>query len=72
MPLGLRGSHGHDAPGAGGLSYWDLRATLAAIARRGRVVAFDIAELNPPAGTSGATARLATLLITHLLSELFD
>lgn len=48
-----------------------LCATLAAIARRGRIVAFDIAELNPPADSSGATARLTTRLITHLLSELF-
>jgi agmatinase len=59
-------------PEPGGLSYRELRATVAAIARRGRVVAFDIAELNPPADSSGATARLATWLITHLLSELFD
>jgi agmatinase len=63
---------GTTLPEPGGLSYRDLRATLAAIARRGRVVGFDIAELNPPADTSGATARLATWLITHLLSELFD
>jgi agmatinase len=58
--------------GPGGLSYRDPRATLAAVARRGRVEAFDIAELNAPADISGATARLATGLITHLLSELFD
>jgi len=63
---------GTSLPEPGGLSYRELRATLAAIARRGRVVAFDIAELNPPADSSGATARLATWLITHLLSELFD
>jgi len=63
---------GTTLPEPGGLSYRELRATLAAIARRGRVVAFDIAELNPPADSSGATARLATWLITHLLSELFD
>jgi agmatinase len=63
---------GTTLPEPGGLSYRELRATLAAIARRGRVVAFDIAELNPPADISGATARLATWLITHLLSELFD
>jgi agmatinase len=59
-------------PEPGGLNYRELRATLAAIARRGQIVAFDIAELNPPADSSGATARLATWLITHLLSELFD
>jgi agmatinase len=63
---------GTTLPEPGGLSYRELRATLAAVARRGRVVAFDIAELNPPADSSGATARLATWLITHLLSELFD
>ena len=63
---------GTTLPEPGGLSYRELRATLAAIARRGQVVAFDIAELNPPADSSGATARLATWLITHLLSELFD
>ena len=62
---------GTTLPEPGGLSYRELRATLAAIAGRGRVVAFDIAELNPPADSSGATARLATWLITHLLSELF-
>jgi len=63
---------GTTLPEPGGLSYRELRETLAAIARRGRVVAFDIAELNPPADLSGATARLATWLITHFLSELFD
>jgi arginase family enzyme len=41
---------------------------LAAIARRGKIIAFYVAELNPPADSSGATARLATWLITHLLS----
>jgi arginase family enzyme len=35
-------------------------------------VAFDVAELDPPADTAGATARLATWLIAHLLCELFD
>jgi agmatinase len=63
---------GTTLPEPGGLSYRELRATLAAIAGRGRVVAFDIAELNPPADSSGATARLATWLITHFLSELFE
>lgn len=63
---------GTTLPEPGGLSYRELRATLAAITRRGRVVAFDVAELNPPADMSGATARLASWLVTHLLSELFD
>jgi len=63
---------GTTLPEPGGLSYRQLRETLAAIAGRGHVVAVDIAELNPPADSSGATARMATWLITHLLSEMFD
>ncbi len=63
---------GTTLPEPGGLSYRELRAVLVAVARRGGIVAFDIAELNPPADTSGATARVATWLTTHLLSELFD
>lgn len=62
---------GTTLPEPGGLSYRQLRATLAAIARRGQIVAFDVAELNPPADGSGTTARLTTWLITHLLSEVF-
>jgi arginase family enzyme len=36
------------------------------------VVGFDIAELNPPYDLSGSTARVATWLITHFLSEVFE
>ena len=42
------------------------------IARRGRVVGFDVAELNPPHDPGGNTARVATWLITHFLSEIFE
>src|SRR5262249_35659797 len=63
---------GTTLPEPGGLSYRQLRETLAAIARRGRIVAIDVAELNPPYDPSGATARIATWTITHLLSEIFD
>ena len=70
LDLGL--VSGTTLPEPGGLSYRELRTTLAAIARRGRIVAFDVSELNPTADMSGATARLATWLVTHLLSELFD
>jgi agmatinase len=60
---------GTTLPEPGGLSYRELRATLAAVARRGRVVAVDVAELNPPYDVSATTARLATWTITHLLAE---
>jgi agmatinase len=63
---------GTTLPEPGGLSYRQLRSVLFEVARRGRVVGFDIAELNPPYDPSGGTARLATWLITHFLSEIFD
>jgi len=69
--LDLSVAPGTTLPEPGGLSYRELRATLAAITRRGRVVPIDIAELNPPADNAGTTARVACWLITHLLSERF-
>jgi agmatinase len=63
---------GHSLPEPGGLSYRQLRAILVEIARRGRVVGFDIVELNPARDPSGATARVATWAATHFLSEIFD
>ena len=60
---------GTTLPEPGGLSYRELRSTLAEVARRGRVVAFDIAELNPPYDPSAITARLAAWVITHFLCE---
>ena len=42
------------------------------MARRGRVIGFDVVELNPGRDPSGATARVATWIVTHLLSEIFD
>jgi agmatinase len=63
---------GHSLPEPGGLGYRELRALLAEVARRGRVIGFDVVELNPSLGPSGVTARVAAWTITHLLSEIFD
>jgi agmatinase len=63
---------GHSLPEPGGLSYRQLRAILAEVARRGRVIGFDVVELNPARDPSGVTARVATWVITHFLSEIFD
>ena len=49
-----------------------LREILAEVARRGRVIGFDVVELNPARDPSGATARVATWILTHFLSEIFD
>jgi agmatinase len=63
---------GHSLPEPGGLSYRELRALLATVARRGRVIGFDVVELNPALDRSGATARVAAWIATHLLCEIFD
>ena len=63
---------GTTLPEPGGLGYRELRSILAAVARRGRVVAFDVAELNPPYDPSATTARLAAWIITHFLCEIVD
>jgi agmatinase len=63
---------GHSLPEPGGLSYRQLHAVLDQIARRGRVVGFDMVELNPALDAGEVTARTATWLITHFLSEILD
>jgi agmatinase len=63
---------GHSLPEPGGLSYRQLRAILVEVARRGRVIGFDVVELNPARDPSGTTSRVATWTVTHLLSEVFD
>jgi agmatinase len=63
---------GTTLPEPGGPSYRQVREALVEIARRGKVVGFDVAELNPPHDPSGSTARVATWLITHFLSEIFE
>jgi agmatinase len=63
---------GHSLPEPGGLSYRQLHAILVEVARRGRVIGFDVVELNPARDPSGATSRVATWIVTHFLSEIFD
>jgi agmatinase len=63
---------GHSLPEPGGLSYRQLRAVLAAVARRGRVIGLDLVELNPARDPSGTTARVAAWTLSHFLGEIFD
>jgi len=63
---------GHSLPEPGGLDYRRLRAILVEVAGRGKVVGFDVVELNPSRDPSGTTARVATWTILHFLSEIFD
>ena len=63
---------GHSLQEPGGLGYRQLRAILVEVARRGRVIGFDVVELNPARDPSGATSRVATWIVTHFLSEIFE
>jgi agmatinase len=63
---------GHSLQEPGGLSYRQLRTILVEVARRGRVIGFDVVELNPARDPSGATSRVATWIVTHFLSEIFE
>jgi agmatinase len=63
---------GHSLPEPGGLDYRQLRGIVVEVARRGRVIGFDVVELNPARDPSGTTARVATWVVTHFLSEIFD
>ena len=63
---------GHSLQEPGGLAYRQLRTILSEVARRGRVVGFDVVELNPARDPSGATARVAAWIVTHFLSAIFD
>lgn len=63
---------GHSLPEPGGIDYRTLCRVLAAVARRGRVIGFDVVELNPERDPSGVTARVAAWTVTHFLGEIFD
>jgi agmatinase len=63
---------GHSLPEPGGLDYRQLRTLLAEVARRGRVIAFDVVELNPARDPAGTTARVAAWTAVHFLSEILD
>ncbi len=62
---------GTTLPEPGGLPYRALREALAAVAMKGKIVGFDIVELNPPYDQNAATARITAWLVTHFLSAIF-
>jgi agmatinase len=63
---------GTTLPEPGGLDYRELREVLAAIAERGRVIGFDVVELNPPHDVGTNTARVVDWIMIHFLSEIFE
>jgi agmatinase len=64
------------APGTGsptvdGLLYHEVRAILQGVAKRGKVVGFDLVEVNPFIDVHGQTCLLATTLILEFLGAIF-
>lgn len=54
-------------PEAGGLTYYQLKEGLREAAARGRIVGFDLVEVNPLFDPAGITSRLAARLILDFL-----
>lgn len=64
------------APGTGtlepdGLSFAELDGLLRGVADKGRLVGFDVVEVNPLRDASGRTAQTAVRLMVDLLGEAF-
>ena len=65
------------APGTGsptvdGLLYHEVRSLLQGVAAKGRVVGFDLVEVNPLVDVRDQTSFLATTLIAEFLGAIFD
>jgi len=65
------------APGTGsptvdGLLYHEVRALLQGVATKGRVVGFDVVEVNPMLDHHGQTSLLTTTMIAEFLGAIFD
>jgi len=60
---------GVSAPELDGLRYDELRALLAAVARRSQVVGIDVVEVCPPHDPAGTTALAAAQIAIELLGD---
>jgi len=65
------------APGTGsptvdGLLYHEVRSLLRGVARKGKVVGFDVVEVNPFVDVHGQTSLLASTLIAEVLGAVFE
>jgi agmatinase len=63
---------GTGTPDPGGLSYTEVRDLLQGIAGKGRVVGFDLVEVNPWLDPTGVTPLTAAQLIIEFLASIFD
>jgi len=63
---------GTGTPEPGGLTYAEVREAVRAIARRCRVVGFDLVEVSPPYDWAEVTSRAAARLILDVLSAVLE
>lgn len=63
---------GTTMPEPGGFTYDELVRGLAAVAKRGRIVGFDIVELNPPHDIHGLTARTVNWFMFEFLRAIAE
>lgn len=63
---------GTGTPDPGGLTYPQYRDLLRGIARKGRIVGFDLVEVNPSLDPSGVSALVAAQLIVEFLAAIYD
>jgi agmatinase len=54
------------------MTYGEIRALLSGIAKRGKVVGFDLTELNPYLDPIGLTQSAAVMIILEFLAAIFD
>ena len=57
-------------PGFGGLTYSEVTDLLRGVARRGRVVGYDVVEVVPSLDVHGITSRLVARLTLNLMGEI--
>jgi agmatinase len=63
---------GTTLPEPAGITYRELRALLAAIARKGTIVGFDTVELSTPYDFGDTTARTVAWMMLHFLGAIVD
>jgi agmatinase len=61
---------GTGTPEPGGLSYLHMRDMLTALPKKGKIVGFDLVEVNPLYDPTGITAQVATRLILDFLAAI--
>ncbi|HMF29942.1 MAG TPA: agmatinase [Candidatus Lokiarchaeia archaeon] len=63
---------GTGTPEPGGLTYLQMREMLTALPQKGKIVGFDLVEVNPLYDPAGTTAQVAARLILDFLAAVRD